>query len=109
MVGKHEDAQCLLALVHSRSDALRFFCLSVCSQVIITAQMTFDRTVLDYEWPTSAKISRLEATSDPPGLTIYYGDEVYLDHSSGAHINGCLVESSPHITVHFLYDGQTLS
>lgn len=109
MVGKRTDAQCLLALVDYRSDAMRFFCLPVCSQVIITAQMTFGRTVLDYEWPTSAKIRRLEATSDPPGLTIYYGDEVYLDPSSGAHIDGCLVQSSPHITLHFLYDRQTLS
>eukprot|EP00752_Nemacystus_decipiens_P002207 g2098.t1 len=44
------------------------------SQVIISAQMIFDTTVIDYEWPTSALIRTVTTASVPAGLAISYGD-----------------------------------
>lgn len=45
------------------------------SQVIVSAQMMYGTTVIEYEWPTSALTRTVTAASVPPGLTIYYGDE----------------------------------
>ncbi|CAM9771595.1 unnamed protein product, partial [Scytosiphon promiscuus] len=45
------------------------------TQVIITAQLIFDTTVIDYDWPTSARSRDVVIASTPSGLAIYYGDE----------------------------------
>lgn len=45
-------------------------------QVILKAQIMFERTVLDYEWPTVSNIHSVVVGSSPPGLSIRYGDEV---------------------------------
>lgn len=57
----------------------RRFCVM---QVIITAQLIFGTTVIDYDWPTSALSRELITATAPSGLAIYYGDEVRL-HFAG--------------------------
>ncbi|CAM9247557.1 unnamed protein product [Ectocarpus sp. 12 AP-2014] len=46
------------------------------SQVIISAQMIFGTTVIDYDWPTSALKRTVTASTVPPGLALYYGDQI---------------------------------
>lgn len=55
-------------------------------QVIITAQMIFGTTVIDYEWPTSALTRTVTAASVPAGLAIYYGVEVCVHKETLIHI-----------------------
>lgn len=65
-------------------------------QVIITAQMIFGTTVIDYDWPTSALTRTVTAASVPAGLAIYYGDEVRVHTGTLVHIG--FVVCLPHQT-----------
>lgn len=38
--------------------------------------MIFGTTVIDYDWPTAALKRTVTTLSVPPGLALYYGDEV---------------------------------
>lgn len=38
--------------------------------------MIFGTTVIDYDWPTAALKRTVTTSTVPPGLALYYGDEV---------------------------------